>query len=132
MIGGFDAWSKANYPVETSITAPATVITKITSPFSLISGDPGGTVIPTGSVITHYVNGYTDVVGPDKIRLYLLKDADMPTQTDAKGVVNSITKLIHLPSGATVDGTTEGVTKFLIDGKVVLTIIDSRDNYQVS
>ena len=130
MTGGFDAWTKAGYPAVTNIVYPAGLFTKVTGPFTLTSDETGGTSIPYGSVITHWRNGITEVTGPDNKRILLAKDSEAATVTTATGEVKYVTWIYKLPQGTTAIPNAEpGVTKMMLNGQVILTIISKGENF---
>ncbi len=124
--GGFDAWVKAGYPVVGKQPISDGEFTSITGHFTLDSKDTAGTLIPYGSVIYHWRNGITEVRGPDNGRLLLVRDAEAPTITMQSGTSKPATFIYKLPAGTTVDsgeGELKNETRFLLDGKVILTVI---------
>lgn len=127
MEGGLTAWTEAGYPEVTSIVLPDSLFTKITSAFTLIPGATTGTPIPTGSVITHWVNGITEVTGPDNKRILLARDSDA-TMTVTESGNTAVTWMYSLPAGASVQpGSNE--TKMVLNGQVILTIVYSHDYF---
>jgi hypothetical protein len=130
MTGGFDAWTKAGYPVVSNIVYPTGLFTKVTGPFTLTSDETGDTPIPSGSVITHWKNGITEVPSADNQRILLAKDSEAETVTTATGEVKPVTWIYKLPQGTTAIPNAEpGVTKMMLDGQVILTIISKGENF---
>jgi hypothetical protein len=130
MSGGFDAWDKAGYATAGSGVIPAALLTKVTGPFTLIAGDTEGTPIPYGSVITHWGNGVTEVTKPDNTRIVVAKDSEAAAITTSTGEVKPVTWLYRLPDGATMAPNSEpGITKFLLNGNIILTVINNRADF---
>jgi hypothetical protein len=130
MTGGFDAWTKAGYPIETSIVYPAGLFAEVTGPFSLVPDETGGTSIPYGSVITHWRNGITEVTGLDNKRILVAMDSDAATVTLDTGEIRRVTFMYQLPQGTTAIPNSEpGVTKMMLDGNVILTIVSKGENF---
>jgi hypothetical protein len=130
MTGGFDAWTKAGYPVVSNIAYPAGLFTTVTGPLTLTSDETGDTPIPYGSVITHWRNGITEVTSAVNQRILLAKDSEAATVTTVTGEVKPVTWIYKLPQGTTVVTNSEpGVTKMMLDGNVILTIISKGENF---
>ena len=130
MTGGFDAWTKAGYPIETSIVYPAGLFAEVTGPFSLVPDETGGTSIPYGSVITHWRNGITEVTGPNNRRILVAMDSEAATVTMDTGEVKYVTWMYQPPQGTTAIPNSEpGVTKMMLDGNVILTIVSKGENF---
>jgi rhodanese-related sulfurtransferase len=127
--GGFTAWTQAGYSVATNLNLPDSLFTKITGSFNLVPNVTNGTPLATGSVITHWANGITEITGPDNKRVMLVRDSDAPTQTVSSGE-KPVTWIYSLPSGTTVATNTDpGVTKFVLNTQVILTVINSADSF---
>jgi hypothetical protein len=113
----------------TNIVLPDSLFTKITGPFDLVTNATNGTPIPSGSVVTHWANGITEVTGPDNKRVMLVRDSDAPTQTFSSGT-QAVTWIYDLPPGtSSTTGSDPGITKFVSNGQVILTVIQSKDYF---
>lgn len=88
------------------------------------------TYIPYGSVVYHWSNGITEVFGPDKKRIFIAKDSEAarifhPTPPGASNPGGSpATYSYQVPNGTLISS---GIC--LLDGKVILTVINSPEPY---
>ncbi len=132
MKGGMEDWTKAGYPVITSITFLTEGFTRVLSPFTLIPGDTEGTPLPIGSVIYHWDNGVTEVVGPDKKRILIALDSEATTNTTSSGEVKPVTWLYRLPLGTVAVPGESGIntTNFYLDSKLILSVVRKSDAYR--
>ena len=131
MEGGMESWTKAGYPVVTSVTFSLEGFTRVLSPFTLIPGDAEGTPLPVGSFIYHRDNVVTEVIGPDKKRVLIALDSDAARNTTSTGDVKPVTWLYRLPLGAVAAPGANGTntTNFYLDGKLILTVVRKSDAY---
>ena len=129
--GGYTAWEVLNNPVVNNVTLPDGVITKIIHPFTLTGDAVHGTPIPNGSVITHWVNGSTEVISDGK-RIVLAKDSEVPLVTMGSVTSKPATWVYIMPKGVVVPpaGNDKNITKMMLDGKLILTVIESPDAFK--
>jgi len=60
----------------------------------------------------------------------LAKDSEVVTVTTSTGEVKPVTWLYRLPDGATMAPNGEpGITKFLLNGNIILTVINNRADF---
>ena len=130
--GGYTAWEVLNNPVVNNVTLPEGVITKIIRPFTLTGDGVHGTPVPNGSVITHWANGITEVTGPDNKRIILAKDTEAPLVIMGSGTSKPATWVYIMPKGVIVPpaGADKNITKMMLDGKLILTVIESPDAFK--
>jgi len=125
--GGMDEWTKSGYPVSSNISTDN--LTVVTSPFTLIPGDISGTPLSHGSVIYHWANGVTEVVGPDKQPILIALDSEAAKSETSTGV-KAVTWLYRVPTGTEARlGDTSGTTGFYLDGKLILTVVLKNESF---
>jgi hypothetical protein len=91
------------------------------------------TYIQYGSIIYYWANGITEVFGPDGKRILIAKDSEATHEPVPAGVIAPVTHIISMPNDGSGTRSEEGsltIEKHYLDSVLILTIIDSKDNYQ--
>jgi hypothetical protein len=128
MKGGIDAWATAGFPLAIDTSYSIEDFTRVLTPFSLTSSGDKDTPIPIGSIIFHWANKVTEVVGPDSRRVLVALDLEASTITTSSGEVRPVTWIYLLPQGTkTVQG--DSREDFYQGDRLILSVITKSEDY---
>lgn len=89
----------------------------------IFGDDQPGTHIPLGSIIYHWRNKITEVIGPDNSLIFVCKDTEVTQIATPGGGPQPVTRVYQVPNGATIsaDKNNKSITKIYSGNDVIVT-----------